>query len=138
MASRNLSEYHSKMQKLREAHGGKCVMCGTNNNLHFDHIDPTTKVAGIADIVFDTLTVRGIYSGSTGAARLENELLKCQLLCGTCHNAKTLKQQGREAKHGTKSKYNKGCKCVACTRAAADYQRQRLEKRRQCKLLVQM
>ena len=32
-----------KRDILREHLGGKCVMCGTTENLQFDHIDASTK-----------------------------------------------------------------------------------------------
>ena len=58
--------------------GGKCCGCGTTEDLQFDHLDRTTKSFNI---------------GSNLAAKiekLEEEAKKCQLLCRSCHELKTL------------------------------------------------
>ncbi len=57
--------------------GGKCVKCGTAENLEFDHIDPLTKSFTIAMRL------------SKGEEKLRAELAKCQLLCQPCHLEKT-------------------------------------------------
>lgn len=65
-------------QYLIEMLGGKCLGCGTTKNLQFDHIDRTQKSFCI---------------GSSLASKLEKlveEAKKCQLLCETCHQHKTL------------------------------------------------
>ena len=65
-------------QYLIEMLGGKCLGCGTIKNLQFDHIDRTQKSFCI---------------GSSLASKLEKlveEAKKCQLLCETCHQHKTL------------------------------------------------
>jgi len=65
-------------QYLIEMLGGKCLGCGTTKNLQFDHIDRTEKSFCI---------------GSSLASKLEKlveEANKCQLLCETCHQHKTL------------------------------------------------
>ena len=53
--------------------GGKCVICGTTDNLHFHHIDPATKVASIAQLI------------RTHPALLADEIQKCILLCKKDH-----------------------------------------------------
>ena len=75
-----LSPYQSRMKKLREAFGNKCVKCGATDNLHFDHIDPSTKHKSIAEM-----------APNNGYARCYEEALKCQLLCSTCHKKKSIK-----------------------------------------------
>ena len=69
--------------KLKELLGGKCVVCGTTENLQFDHIDYKTKlykISGIAHLQFDN-------------EKLQTEIKKCQLLCEKCHLEKTLKER---------------------------------------------
>lgn len=102
--------------------GKSCVKCGAVDDLELDHIDPAEKVS------------HRIWSWS--AARREAEIAKCQILCATCHDAKTLREypvtSGREfAKHGSASKYQRGCRCRPCTDAKVaqtdSYRRQRYQ-----------
>ena len=74
-----LSPYQSRMKKLREAFGNKCMKCGKTEDLHFDHIDPSTKVKSIAEM-----------APNNGFARCYEEAQKCQLLCYTCHRQKSI------------------------------------------------
>ena len=84
------SQYLKRMQKLREAFGNKCVLCGETENLHFDHIDPSTKVNAV-----------GALATSNGFDKCYQEALKCQLLCKSCHKDKTIAngEQISTAKH---------------------------------------
>ena len=69
-----IREYRKKRkQKALDMLGGKCVMCGTENNLHFDHITPEGKVNEISSMLTSNIDV------------FLNELKKCQLLCSDCH-----------------------------------------------------
>ena len=54
--------------------GGKCVDCGTTENLQFDHIDPSKKSFNISCVLSE---------------RMLTELEKCELRCGDCHLEKT-------------------------------------------------
>jgi len=65
-------------ERLRAELGGKCTECGSAEDLHFDHIDPTTKSFSISARVRDT-----------SIARLLEEVRKCQLLCSEHHKEKT-------------------------------------------------
>ncbi len=72
------SPYQKRMDKLRKAFGNKCIKCGATDNLHFDHIDPVTKVAAVGEL-----------ATSNGFKRCYEEALKCQLICKTCHVQKS-------------------------------------------------
>ena len=59
--------------------GGKCVQCGCINIhcLEFDHLDPTQKIFCV-----------GTHWSSRTFQELQEEVLKCQLLCSNCHQTK--------------------------------------------------
>ena len=78
--------------------GGCCKRCGSTEKLQFDHIDATKKVS------------HRIWSWTD--QRISEELLKCQLLCRTCHQAKTNEEMGH-GKHGAAG-YKRGCRCGVC------------------------
>lgn len=107
-------EYQRKWMAKRRSDffsGKSCASCGATDNLELDHIDPTTKVS------------HRIWSWS--ATRRAAELAKCQVLCAECHDQKSLREfpitSGLEfAKHGTPSKYQRGCRCRPCTTAKVD------------------
>jgi hypothetical protein len=102
-------EYQRQWKARRRAEffaDKECVRCGFAENLELDHIDPRTKIG------------HGIWSWSQ--KRREEELAKCQVLCRTCHEAKSIDDmpvtRGFAAyKHGTLSMYrNHGCRCDLC------------------------
>jgi 5-methylcytosine-specific restriction endonuclease McrA len=72
--------YHRKRQEYADMLGGKCVNCGSQDGLHFDHIDRTTKVFPLGKLL-----------SMKKSAALE-EIKKCQLLCFPCH----MKKSGQE------------------------------------------
>ena len=63
---------------LIEMLGGKCIGCGVTENLQFDHLDRTQKSFCIGKNL------------SSKLEKLIDEAKKCQLLCETCHQHKTL------------------------------------------------
>jgi 5-methylcytosine-specific restriction endonuclease McrA len=86
-----------KKQERIDYLGGKCVGCGTTEDLQFDHIDRTTKEYSIskkADYVFE---------------KIKPELDKCQLLCKECHRIKT------RANHDN-AELLKGCNLTSITK----------------------
>lgn len=92
---------HRRLQEAKEDLGGRCVVCGTSDDLQFDHIDPTTKLF--------------IISKSDGVSdkRFWEEVAKCQLLCVPHHQEKTSTEQIPE--HGTWGMHkNHVCRCVPC------------------------
>ena len=59
-----------------------CAHCGYNAHpqaLHYDHLDPSTKKAGISTLVGKVRTW----------STIEKEMAKCQVLCSNCHAVKT-------------------------------------------------
>lgn len=72
-----LNTYHQLMKEAKEYLGGCCVVCGTTENLEFDHVDPTTKEFTIS------------HGWSLSAERFWIEVNKCQLLCREHHSDKT-------------------------------------------------
>lgn len=61
-----------------------CVDCGYNQApeaLHFDHVDPATKVAGLSQM------------WSASQARLDAEIAKCVIRCANCHAIRTARQR---------------------------------------------
>ena len=55
-----------------------CKQCGESHPacLHFHHIDTETKTASISELVFRK---------NCGRKRVEEELIKCIVLCANCH-----------------------------------------------------
>lgn len=73
----NLRLYHKRRKELVERLGGRCVVCGTTEDLEFDHKDPTTKTLHLSKQLTRSLET------------VEHECTKCQLLCHTCHMLKS-------------------------------------------------
>jgi hypothetical protein len=72
-----LARYHQRMADARKLLGGKCIVCGSIENLELDHINWRTK----------TLQINKMWSVS--AERFTAELEKCQLLCREHHIEKS-------------------------------------------------
>lgn len=88
------------------AENGPCVTCGSWERLELDHADPALKVH------------HAIWSWAR--ERREAELAKCQALCRTCHQAKTVAENHARfgtRGHGHRKTYEKGCRCEPCTLA---------------------
>ena len=115
-----MKERYKKRKEFALAYlGGKCARCGTTENLEFDHIDRKDKEATIGDAMLWAKT------------RLIKELDKCQLLCKSCHNEKTLKDLNKSSaknSHGTISSY-RYCKCQLCRAAKSKYTKKKKQKK---------
>lgn len=74
-----------KRQRCIEYLGGKCVGCGTTENLQFDHLDRSQKQHNISRIV------------DWKFERIVPELDKCRLLCDDCHQIKTRAEADNQA-----------------------------------------
>jgi hypothetical protein len=139
MAKRNREEYNAYMKKYMqdrcwsrraqaiEQLGGKCVICGSTEDLEFDHIDASTV----------DHRVRGSM-WTVSEERLQAELAKCQLLCHKCHREKTIrnKETGGGSNrisyelyyHGSARMYlYKKCRCDWCTKAKKLYAKKLIE-----------
>lgn len=114
--------YHARRNAAIEHLGGRCVHCGTDEDLQIDHIDPTTKTLDLA---------RKTHNSTE--ERFWEEIAKCQLLCKPCHIKKSRKERGQEdarETHGTLSSY-RYCKCELCKAAKAAYMKEYHRKRRE-------
>lgn len=94
-------------QEVLDYFGNTCNKCGSTDNLEVDHIDPSTKKFPIGGNL------------SRNPETLYKELLKCQLLCHTCHWVKTRSQLPKKVlQHGINYTYNYyKCRCELCTKA---------------------
>lgn len=118
----NKNRYQRKWHKDRRNEilnelGGKCAQCGSTDELEIDHIDPTLKLFKPSKIV---------NMGIANPLR-QAEIDKCQLLCNTCHKAKTIQQL--TVPHGIKG-YRRGCKCDVCRLAKHDEKQRYLNKKK--------
>lgn len=104
----------ARRTKAKELLGGKCAYCGSRDHLQFDHIDPKTKTNNPMSML------------QSKEAKFYAEVLKCQLLCATCHLEKTRSEsKAREPwhkgkkltayRHGNAVGYaTDGCRCEIC------------------------
>lgn len=97
------NRYMRRREEALAALGGICNKCGSKENLEFDHINSREKEFTLAK------------ASSFSEIRWQKELLKCQLLCRTCHTEKHKSQ----AVCGTVQRYWRGCRCRRCTLANA-------------------
>lgn len=112
--------YAERRKAAIEKLGGKCVICGSIDDLEFDHIDPDTKTFTIA------------HRPSKNEKHFWEEIEKCQLLCKTCHIEKSIKDNGKQkakGTHGTLSSY-RYCRCSICKKAKAEHHKQYMAKRK--------
>lgn len=101
--------------------GGRCVVCGATERLQFHHINKEEKLFNISKGLMHPYDI------------FLEEVLKCQLLCISCHARET--RPKKELVHGTWSGYcTHNCRCDECRAAGSDYIketfRRRIEKRK--------
>jgi 5-methylcytosine-specific restriction endonuclease McrA len=87
IARYNLARYNKRKAEAIEILGGACVICGSTDNLQFDHLNPGTKEFSLGKL------------WSTNQENFLLELSKCQLLCFTCHIAKTIVYDKKQELH---------------------------------------
>jgi hypothetical protein len=116
-AAQVLERYRSRRKTAIALLGGVCTVCGTDESLEIDHIDPATKS-------FDL--------GSQKLERYMAELGKCQLLCTAHHREKTAREQRGRAPHNRGIGHNPlnpltgrrdHCGCVDCKTRKNERQR---------------
>ena len=125
MTATNMAVYMAERRKNRrnqliEMSGGKCIKCGSTDDLNFDHIDPQQRSFRLCGKALD---------GPWG--KILEEWRKCQLLCRKCHLHKTEEndEYGEPAnkgidkygnlipEHGHSARYAAGCRCELCAKA---------------------
>jgi 5-methylcytosine-specific restriction endonuclease McrA len=116
--------YKNKRQKILDDLGGRCVRCGTCLNLEVDHIDWRTKLYSISSLW--SIKDKNV---------LNEELKKCQVLCGDCHSKKTRidmsEMQIPSFTHGTIYAWMKiQCPCDVCLLSKRVWYDNRNESRR--------
>ena len=127
------NEYHREYQRKRYSQrrnaaiislGGCCIKCGSQDDLQFDHVDPSTK----------SLEVGRMFSKYSQSA-IDEEMEKCCLLCIGCHRSKSAIEatgqpawnKGTRKEHGSYyGVYTLKCQCLKCSK----YKEDRLSKRR--------
>lgn len=103
--------------------GGKCLVCGSTEDLHIDHIDPKQKEYKISQL------------HSHKKEKQIRELNKCQILCKEHHIEKTLLMRDNkynfsinENIHGSGYMYVvKGCRCLRCSAWHYLYKKKRVQ-----------
>lgn len=100
-----------RRQTWIDSQGGVCAKCGSDEKLEVDHIDRKLK----------TMPASNIWSRSESVRELELE--NCQVLCTTCHQAKSSSE--REWSHGLTGYDNKKCRCEVCYEAKRDHNAKR-------------
>lgn len=78
--------YHKIRMNLIQQLGGRCVICGSTENLEFDHTQKEAKGFDIAPNI------------TAGKDAIQEELKKCRLLCHSCHLKKTRDKKDAGAK----------------------------------------
>lgn len=91
--------------------GEKCIVCGVEDSLQFDHIEPSNKLYNVTEKLLINLD------------ELKKELNKCQLLCKDCHKLKTNRDLNKSPLIcGTVNMYVNGkCRCDKCKLAWTTY-----------------
>lgn len=85
--NKNRRNRHARrMEEAKKLLGGKCFQCGSSDEIHFDHVDPKTKLFSISD---------GAWKANE--KDFWAEVAKCQLLCLPHHAEKSLSDGPQQA-----------------------------------------
>lgn len=110
-----------RRQELLSLAGGRCIQCGSEDELQFDHREDVDRLFRLSGKGLD---------GPWG--RILAEMDKCDLLCSQHHREKTVAtgRIGGSEKlptcklHGTGQMYDiEGCRCNPCVQWKKDYRR---------------
>jgi hypothetical protein len=107
--------YHARRKLALDHLGNKCVECESTMELHFHHVDPSTKLYTIAK------------ASSFSEERFWTEVNKCELLCNDCHVA----HHASQYQCGTPQKYWRECNCAKRTTANTEYNRDYKRRRKE-------
>lgn len=107
--SYDMNRYYSRRTQFIELLGSKCIDCGSDKDLQFDHVDPSSKVFDVSRNMFRPIEV------------LLLELKKCVLRCKTCHRLKSNDESS--VVHGEGLSGKKNCKCIPCRNRKSEYNR---------------
>ena len=102
-----LARYNRIRQEAISKLGGKCISCGIESSLEFDHINPDTKEYAVSDI----WSIPKLFW---------KEIAKCQLLCTDCHKTKTSNERYKVS-HGGGACGKHECKCIPCRARKREY-----------------
>lgn len=121
-----LERYHRRRAEAIRKLGGKCAICGSEDNLEIDHIDYHTKSFNLAKM------------WSANEVDFQNEISKCQVLCRTHHMEKSVEEISEMrggCPHGKSytMAFKLRCECDLCQGYRDEFNRLRREKRRQRK-----
>lgn len=104
MADYMTKRYHERRAYWIDYLGGECVVCGTKENLEFDHIVSSEKEYEIARIL-----------STHSEVKVQYEMAKCQLLCYEHHLEKSIRDGDiRTVDHGQGLTGKKNCYCDLC------------------------
>lgn len=107
--------------------GGKCIKCGSTEDLQFDHIQPRERDRKNC--------ITSLLKSSN--EKILKELEKCQVLCKGCHLIKSTQEgsfinpwnKGKWS-HGTSAAYmEQKCRCLECKKAYSTYKSLRRKER---------
>lgn len=109
----------NRRAKFIQLLGGKCIQCGSKDNLEFDHVHSGWKRHDYNDI------------RDSNENLIARELKKVQLLCHNCHRQKShnngdfINKDKKPVRHGTIWGYKKlKCRCSRCKKAMREYLQQ--------------
>lgn len=109
-----LARYHRLRNGWIQSKGGSCTLCGSKESLEIDHINRKEKSFDASRAWF------------LSESRRLLELAKCQVLCRSCHQQKTLSEIS--VPHGGGSAGKHDCRCVLCKKRRREYQIERRAK----------
>lgn len=105
------NRWRTRRAEAIEMLGGKCVDCGTDKQLEFDHKNPAEKEFAISQ-------------GTPSKERFFAELKKCELRCKNCHKKKSDREETGALVHATFAAYNrKKCRCAECVNWYSEYRK---------------